>query len=72
MVQCTIQSERKLPYTTTNADGEKETHSYSLVTLTVHKKQYAALYADFSSPLLSCDTFMVEKSKVRVQWSDCC
>jgi len=63
-VQCTIQSERQLPYTTANTEGEEEVHHYSLVTLTVQKRQFTVLYAEFSSPLLTCDTFLVEKNKV--------
>lgn len=64
VVQCTIQSERQLPYNTTNPEGEEEAHYYSLITLTVQKRQFTVLCADFSSPLLTCDTFLVEKSKV--------
>ena len=64
VVQCTIQSESQLPYNTTNPEGEEEAHYYSLITLTVQKRQFTVLCANFSSPLLTCDTFLVEKSKV--------
>lgn len=37
---------------------------YTLLKVSIDKKEYAVLYADLSSPLLTCDTFLVETAKV--------
>ena len=64
---CSIVQERILPVRTlTDEEGNVTTHcSYSLLSVTTSgKKEYRILYADFASPLLTCDTFLVPKTKV--------
>lgn len=69
VVACTIAQESILPVRTlTDEDGTVTAHcSYSLlnvITVAPSKREYKILYADFASPLLTCDTFLVPKSKV--------
>jgi len=62
--------------TLTDEEGIVTAHSsYSLLSVTSAtaatnggKKEFKILYADFASPLLTCDTFLVPKNKVVFAW----
>ena len=67
VVGCSIVQERILPVRTlTDEEGNVTAQcSYSLLSVTTAgKKEYKILYADFASPLLTCDTFLIPKTKV--------
>ncbi len=68
VVSAAFQKEQLIPTTSVNGDNDdaEVAPSYSLLTLSVGKQEYRVLYADFSSPLLTSDTFLVEKKKVRI------
>ncbi len=77
VVACSIVQERILPVRAlTDEEGNVTAHcSYSLLSVVTSavanggKKEFMILYADFASPLLTCDTFLVPKNKVDLQIS---
>lgn len=65
MVHCTVKVVRSVPSQAAAAPSTCEVAPcYTLLTVTVAGREYKVLHADLSSPLLTCDTFLVAKTKV--------